>query len=158
MMKSLKKEVINMFELVPWRRNRGALARPRRDLFSWFFEDLTLPDFFTAEQEWMPRFDVSETGNEIIVKAELPGMDVKDIDIALTDGLLTIKGERKLEKEDKEENYHRIERQFGSFSRSLNLGARVKADGIEAAYKDGILTVTLPKVEVSKPKKIEVKS
>jgi HSP20 family protein len=158
MMKSLKKEVINMFELVPWRRNRGALARPRRDLFSWFFEDLTLPDFFTAEQEWMPRFDVSETGNEIIVKAELPGMDVKDIDIALTDGLLTIKGERKLEKEDKEENYHRIERQFGSFSRSLNLGARVKADGIEAAYKDGILTVTLPKVEESKPKKIEVKS
>jgi HSP20 family protein len=85
-------------------------------------------------------------------------MDVKDIDIALTDGLLTIKGERKLEKEDKKENYHRIERQFGSFSRGLNLGSMVKADGIEAAYKDGVLTVTLPKVEESKPKKIEVKS
>ena len=147
-----------MFELVPWRRNRGALSRPRRDLFNWFFEDLTLPDFWTSEQEWLPPFDVSETENEIIVKAELPGMDVKDIDIALTDGLLTIKGERKLEKEDKKENYHRIERQFGSFSRSLNLGEKVKADGIEAAYKDGILTVTLPKAEESKPKKIEVKS
>jgi len=72
--------------------------------------------------------------------------------------LLTIKGERKLEKEDKKENYHRIERQFGSFSRSLNLGEKVKADGIEAGYKDGILTVTLPRAEESKPKKIEVKS
>ncbi|MCG6916206.1 MAG: Hsp20/alpha crystallin family protein [Deltaproteobacteria bacterium] len=147
-----------MFELIPWRRNRGALARPRSDLINWFFEDLTLPDFWSAEREWLPAFDVSETENEILVKAELPGMEVKDIDIALTDGLLTIKGERKLEKEDKKENYHRIERQFGSFSRSLNLGSKVKAEGIEAAYKDGILTVTLPKAEESKPKKIEVKS
>ena len=157
-MKLLNKEVDNMFELVPWRRNRGALARPRRDLFNWFLEDLTLPDLWTEERQWMPAFDVSETANAIVVKAELPGMDVKDIDIALTDGLLTIKGERKLEKEDKKEDYHRIERQFGSFSRSLNLGHRVKADAIEAAYKDGILTVTLPKTEESKPKKIEVKS
>ena len=147
-----------MFELVPWRRNRGALARPRRDLFNWFLEDFNLPDFWTEEREWMPAFDVSETAKAIVVKAELPGMDVKDIDIALTDGLLTIRGERKLEKEEKKEDYHRIERQFGSFSRSLNLGHRVKADGIEAAYKDGILTVTLPKTEESKPKKIEVKS
>jgi len=147
-----------MFEMLPWRINRGALARPKRDLFNWFFEDLTLPDPWTAEQEWLPPFDISETKNEIIVKAELPGMEVKDIDIALTDGLLTIKGERKLAKEDKKENYHRIERQFGSFSRSLNLGAKVSTEGIEAAYKDGILTVTLPKVEESKPKRIEVKS
>jgi HSP20 family protein len=147
-----------MFELVPWKRKRSALARPRRDLFNWFFKDFTLPDLLTAEQEWVPAFDISESENEIIVKAELPGMEVKDIDIALTDGLLTIKGERKLEKEDKKEDYHRIERQFGSFHRSFNLGEKVKADGIEAAYKDGILTVTLPKAEESKPKKIEVKS
>jgi HSP20 family protein len=147
-----------MFEMVPWRRNRGALARPTRDLFDVFFEDLALPDFWTAEKGWRPAFDVSEAESEIVVKAELPGMDVKDIDIALTDGLLTIKGERKMEKEDKEENYHRIERQFGSFSRSLNLGTKVRTDGIEASYKDGILTVTLPKVEESKPKKIEVQS
>jgi HSP20 family protein len=149
---------MNMFELVPWRRNRGTVARPRRDLFDWFLEDFTLPDLWKTEQEWMPPFDISETENEIVVKAELPGMEVKDIDIALTDGLLTIKGERKLEKEDKKENYHRIERRFGSFHRSLNLGEKVKAEGIEAAYKDGILTVTLPKAEESKPKKIEVKS
>lgn len=147
-----------MFELIPWRRNRGVLAEPRKDLFGWFFEDFSLPDFWTAEREWVPAFDLSETEKEVIVKAELPGMDVKDIDIALTDGLLTIKGERQLEKEDKKENYHRIERQFGSFSRSLNLGTKVRSDDIEATYKDGILTVTLPKVEASKPKRIEVKS
>ena len=147
-----------MFELIPWRRNRGVLAGPRKDLLDWFFEDFSLPDFWTAEREWVPPFDLSETEKEVIVKAELPGMDVKDIDIALTDGLLTIKGERQLEKEDKKENYHRIERQFGSFSRSLNLGTKVRSEGIEAAYKDGILTVTLPKVEASKPRRIEVKS
>ena len=133
--------------------------RMRRDmdrLWDSFFERGTL----RGEEggAWLPSLDVTETKNEIVVKAELPGMDVKDIDIALTDGLLTIKGERKLEKEDKKENYHRIERQFGSFSRSLNLREKVKADGIEAAYKDGILTVALPKAEESKPKKIEVKS
>ena len=79
-------------------------------------------------------------------------------DITLTDGLLTIKGERKMEKEDKKESYHRIERQYGSFSRSLDLKMRVKADAIDANYKDGVLTVILPKAEEKKPKKIEVKN
>ncbi|MGD8370711.1 MAG: Hsp20/alpha crystallin family protein [Syntrophobacterales bacterium] len=146
-----------MFDLVPWRRHRASLARPRRDLFHWLVEDFDLPNFWAGEREWLPAFDVSETDAEIIVKAELPGMDVKDIDITLTDGLLTIKGERKMEKEDKKENYHRIERQFGSFSRSLNLGVTVKGDAIDASYKDGVLTVTLPKAEENKPKRIEVK-
>ena len=146
-----------MFEMVPWRRYRAPLARPRKDLFHWFLEDFDLPDFSTSGKEWMPAFDVSETEAEIIVKAEIPGMKVEDIDITLTVGLLTIKGERKMEKEDKQENYHRIERQFGSFSRSLNLGLKVEAEGIDAAYKDGVLTVTLPKAEEDKPKKIEVK-
>jgi HSP20 family protein len=146
-----------MFEMVPWRRYRTPLTRPRKDLFHWFLEDHDLTGFGTGEREWMPPFDVSETEGEIIVKAELPGMKVEDIDITLTDGLLTIKGERKMEKEDKQENYHRIERQFGSFSRSLNLGVNVKADGIDAGYNDGVLTVTLPKAEEDKPKKIEVK-
>jgi HSP20 family protein len=146
-----------MFEMVPWRRYRTPLPRPRKDLFHWFLEDFDLPGFGTGETEWMPPFDVSESEGEIIVKAELPGMKVEDIDITITDGLLTIKGERKMEKEDKQENYHRIERQFGSFSRTLNLGLKVEADGIDAGYKDGVLTVTLPKAEEDKPKKIEVK-
>ena len=147
-----------MFEMVPWRRYRRPLAQPRKDFFNWFLEDCDLPGCGTGEREWMPAFDVSETEGELIVKAELSGMKVEDIDITLTDGLLTIKGERKMEKEDKRENYHRIERQFGSFSRSLNLGVNVKADSIDAGYKDGILTVTLPKAEENKPKKIEVKN
>ena len=147
-----------MFEMVPWRRYRTPLARPRRDLFHWFLEDHDLTGFGTGEREWMPPFDVSETEGEIIVKAEIPGMKVEDIDITLTDGLLTIKGERKMEKEDKQENYHRVERHFGSFSRSLNLGLKVEAEGIDAGYKDGVLTVTLPKAEEDRPKKIEVKN
>ena len=147
-----------MFEMVPWRRYRTPLARPKKDSFHWFLEDFDLPGFGPGEREWMPAFDVSETDDEIIVKAEIPGMKVEDIDITLTDGLLTIKGERKMEKEDKQENYHRIERQFGTFSRSLNLGLKVKTDGIDAGYKDGILTVTLPKAEEDRPKKIEVKN
>ena len=147
-----------MFEMVPWRRYRAPLSRPRKDLFHWFLEDFDLPGFGPGEREWVPPFDVSETENEIIVKAEIPGMKVEDIDISLTDGLLTIKGERKMEKEDKQENYHRIERKFGIFSRTLNLGLKVKADGIDAGYKDGLLTVTLPKAEEDKPKKIEVKN
>ena len=146
-----------MFEMIPWRRYRTPLARPKKDLFHWFFEDFDLPGFGPGEREWVPPFDISETENEIIVKAEIPGMKVEEIDISLTDGLLTIKGERKMEREDKQENYHRIERQFGTFFRTLNLGLKVKADGIDAGYKDGILTVTLPKAEEEKPKKIEVK-
>ena len=141
-----------MFEMVPWRRYRTPLARPRKDLFHWFLEDFDLPGFGPGEREWTPPFDVSETEGEVIVKAEIPGMKVEDIDITLTDGLLTIKGERKMEKEDKQENYHRIERHFGTFSRSLNLGLKVKADGIDADYKDGVLTITLPKTEQAKAK------
>jgi len=147
-----------MFELIPWRSHRRHVARPRRDLFDWFFDDFSVPELPEAMRKWVPAFDVSETEDEVIVKAEVPGMDIKDIDITLTDGLLTIRGERKLEKDDKKENYHRIERQFGSFSRSLNVGADVRADAIEANYKDGVLTVSLPKSEEKKPKKIEIKS
>ena len=147
-----------MFELVPWRRHREIFARSRKDLFNWLIEDSNLPGPWGGEREWLPAFDVSETDKEITVKAELPGMNVKDIDITLTDGLLTIKGERKMEKENKGESYHRIERQFGSFSRSFNLGAEVKANTVDASYKDGILTMTLPKTEETKPRRIEVKS
>ncbi len=147
-----------MFELIPWKRNRGYLTRPSRDLLSFFFEDSALPGLWTRERQWLPAFDVSETDEEIIVKAELPGMDVKDIDISLTDGLLTVRGERRLEKEDEGESYRRVERQFGSFSRSINLGVDVKADTIDASYKDGLLTVILPKAEETKAKRIEVKT
>ena len=107
--------------------------------------------------EWFPSLDVSETKNELVVKAEIPGMDSKDIDISLSDGMLTIRGEKKQEKEEKEENYHFIERSYGTFSRSVSLPRDLKHDKISASYKDGILRVVLAKSEEAKKKEIKIK-
>jgi HSP20 family protein len=92
------------------------------------------------------------------VKAEVPGMEAKDINISVTGEVLTIKGEKKSEREEKEENYHLVERSYGSFSRSLALPAAVDLDKIEAKYDKGVLTVTCPKKEEVKPKPIEIKT
>ena len=107
--------------------------------------------------EWLPSLDVSETKNELVVKAEVPGMDAKDIDISLSDGMLTIKGEKKQEKEEKEADYHLVERSYGAFVRSVQLPKEVKADKINASYKDGVLKITLPKSEEAKKKEIKIK-
>ena len=93
-----------------------------------------------------------------MVKAEVPGMDAKDINISVTGDVLTIKGEKKSEREEKEENYHLVERSYGSFSRSMTLPAAVNLDKIEAKYDKGVLTVTCPKKEEVKPKAIEIKT
>ena len=112
---------------------------------------------FKAES-WVPSVDVSETDDKIVVKAEIPGMDSKDIDISLSGDILTIKGEKKSEREEKEENYHLVERSYGTFARSLRLPVGVEADKIEASYKQGVLTVTCPKKEEVKAKPIEIKA
>jgi len=106
----------------------------------------------------LPKTDISENENEFLVRAEVPGIDKKDIDITLSDGLLTIKGEKKFENEEKNENYHRRESSYGSFTRSFQLSSEIENDGIEANYRDGVLKITLPKAEAAAPKKIEVKS
>ena len=147
-----------MFQITPLRTHKPALTHPGRDLFQRFFDGFEPANPWVAQREWLPAFDVSETAEEIVVQAELPGMEIKDIDITLTDGLLTIKGEKKKEKEDNQEHYHRVERVYGSFSRSFSLPVEVRADAIDAKYKDGVLAVTLPKAEEVKPKKIEVTS
>ena len=147
-----------MFEMIPWFRSRSALSRPKSDLLDWMFEGFEAPDFWRGDSKWLPAFDVSETEETIIVKAELAGMDAKEIDITLTEGILTIKGEKKREKEDTGENYHRLERRYGSFVRSFRLPVEVKTDAIDASYKDGVLTLSLPKLEEKKAKRIEVKS
>ena len=105
---------------------------------------------------WAPPVDIFETDNEVVVRAELPGMDQKDIDIRIDNNVLTIKGERKIDQRVKEENYHRIESMYGSFIRSFTLPATVDPDNVKAEYKSGILTVTLPKKEQSKPRQIKV--
>ena len=126
----------------------------------------SLWDRFTGERptewlrgEWVPSLDVSETKDKVVVKAEAPGIDPKEIDISLSNGILTLKGEKKKEREEKDESYHLIERSYGSFSRSVRLPAEVQEDQVKASYKDGILTITLPKTERARERsiKIEVK-
>jgi len=105
----------------------------------------------------VPPLDISETDENILVKVEAPGIEPKDIDISVSGDTLTIKGEKKLEKEEKGKNYHFVERSYGSFSRSVGLPASVNSDQVKAEYKKGILEITLPKSEKSKAKKIPVK-
>ena len=107
---------------------------------------------------WSPAVDVKESDEEIEVSAELPGLDKENIDVSATDGVLTLKGEKKYEKESEDEDVHRTERAYGSFSRAFTLPAEVKADEISAEYKDGVLTVKLPKAEAAKARRIEVKA
>lgn len=110
------------------------------------------------QESWLPAVDVFDTKEAVVLKAELAGMDPEEIEIEVDDNVLTIKGERRFEEKVDEERYYRIERRFGSFQRSLALPQGVRADEIIAAYDDGILTVTVPKAEEEKPKKIEVKA
>ena len=105
---------------------------------------------------WSPAVDIYETENEIQVQAELPGVDRKDIALNLEKNVLTLKGERRFEKETKQENYHRIERAYGGFSRSFSIPAIVDEEKIRAEYKDGILKIALPKKEQVKPKQIAI--
>jgi len=109
------------------------------------------------EGGWSPSVDVYQTEDKIVVKADVPGLEKKDFDIAVVNNHLTIKGERRHENEVKEEDYHRIERVYGTFERSFGLPATVDTEKIEAKYKDGVLEVTLPKREEAKPKQIAVK-
>jgi HSP20 family protein len=105
---------------------------------------------------WSPAVDIYETEGEIVVKAELPGVDRKDIQLHLENNVLTIRGERRFEKEAKEDNYHRIERSYGGFSRSFSIPTTVDEEKIHADYRDGVLKVVLPKKEQAKPKQIQI--
>ena len=105
---------------------------------------------------WQPAVDIYETNEAIIIKAELPDVDQKDIDVRIEDNTLTLKGERKHDGYVKKENYHRIERYFGSFQRSFSLPATIDQDNVGAVCEKGVLTVTLPKKEEIKPKHISV--
>ena len=147
-----------MTALTPILRRTRWYSPPSRDFLNSFFEDFGIPGLFTEEGGFTPAFDISETENELIVRGEIPGMDKEDMDIHLTDGLLTIRGEKRHEKEEKKENYHRTERSYGAFSRSIGLPFDVETDKVDANYKDGVLKLTLPKSKKAKLKKIEVKS
>src|SRR5437773_7996922 len=113
-------------------------------------------DWEASTTAWNPSVDIFENDNEVVVKAELPGVNAKDIDVRLENNVLTLKGERHFEKVTKEENYHRIESEYGTFTRSFALPTAVNGDKVTAEYKDGILKVVLPKKEETKLKPIKV--
>jgi len=102
--------------------------------------------------DWAPSADISETEKEYVIRAELPAVKKEEVQVTFDDGLITIKGERKQQKEDKAEKYHRVESFYGSFERSFSLPDNVNADAIRCESKDGILTVRIPKTEMPKPK------
>jgi HSP20 family protein len=148
-----------MAGLIPW-RGRNEVDRFRGEI------DRLFDDFFTRSPfgrsfekgDWMPAVDIAENEKEIEVHAEVPGMDAKDIDISLNGRLLTIKSERKQEEEEKDKNFYRVERRYGSFSRSFELPADVDASQVKAEYRDGLLKLNLPKTKQQPVRKIEVKT
>jgi HSP20 family protein len=111
-----------------------------------------------AEGTWHPSVDISENENAFVLKAELPGVSREDINIDINNKTLTLKGEKKFEEKTEKENYVRVERSYGSFSRTFALSDKVDTENVKASYKDGVLEVTLPKKEEAKPKEIKVEA
>lgn len=144
-----------MRSLMPWGGMTG-LKQEMDRVFDRFFESRW--EELPALGDWAPKVDVSETKDAVVVKAEIPGMEAKDIQASLQENVLTITGEKKQEKEEKDERYHRVERTYGSFARSVRLPAGVEAAKVNAAFKNGVLTVTLPKTAAAKATPIPVKS
>jgi HSP20 family protein len=160
--------------LVPWRQKRedkledagtwSPLARFRSEmdnLFERFFGDAwgtSMLESLPARFGRGPRLDLAESENEIAVKAELPGVEPNEVHVDLTGNTLTIRGEKRQEKEEKRENYHCVERRYGSFNRSVQLPASVDPEKITAGFKNGLLTITMPKRADAKPKRITVKT
>jgi HSP20 family protein len=133
----------------------GELASMEIDRLNRMFSDLYGEAF--SRSAWVPPVDIFETPeHEVVLKAELPEIKREDISVTFENGVLTLKGERKFEQETSKENYHRVERRHGSFSRSFTLPNTVDASRISAAYKDGVLTIRLPQREEAKPKQIDV--
>jgi len=114
------------------------------------------PREHVSSRVWSPPVDVYEDQDVIVIQAELPGMKQEDIDIEMTGETLTIRGERKFEDEQRRDRYVRIERQYGAFQRSFTIGIPIEENKVKATYRNGILEVTLPKAEVTKPKKVQV--
>ena len=153
--------------LIPVGRDRGAVTQPFLSLqreIDRLFEDFTsgfptMPSFASGNGgSLMPSTDVTETDKEIEITAELPGLEDKDVQINLSDNLLTIRGEKNAGKEEKDKNYRLVERSYGAFERTIALPEGVKGDDIKATIAKGVLTVKVPKPAPAQAKKIEVKS
>ena len=145
-------------DIVPW-KPFTELTTLRRDLDSLWDRIFPEAPFFEryTTHEWLPTIDLTETKDKLVVKAELPGLEAKDVELTLTDDVLTIQGEKKEEKEEKDEHHFFVERYTGSFERQIRLPAHVKTDKVDAKFDKGVLTITLPKTEEAKKKAIKIK-
>ena len=139
--------------------------KPMGNLFSLhnemgrIFGDLFAPHEGGTEPEetaWMPTVDISETENGYEIRAELPGVSEDNVNVSVTDNILTVKGEKRQEEETEGKNYHRVERRYGSFQRSFTLPRHIETEAIKAEFKDGVLTLGIPKAEVAKPTEIPI--
>jgi HSP20 family protein len=144
-------------DLMPWKPS-GEITSLRREmdnLWNRFFGETVLPRF--VSEEWLPSVDISETKDKLLVRAELPGMDAEDINVTISGDILTIKGEKKQEKEREDEHYYCSESYSGSFQRTIRLPVNIKTDKVDATFEKGILQIALPKTEEAKKKEIEIK-
>jgi HSP20 family protein len=147
-----------MMNLVKW--NPGREMATLNNQISRFFDESFFPtrwlDDDSGVGSWNPKVDIYENDNNFVIKAELPGLEKKDVSIDVQDRVLTLKGERKLENEVKEDNYYRREMSYGRFQRAFTLPANVDSDKITADFKDGLLKIEVPKPEEAKPKNVSI--
>ena len=127
----------------------GSLRNFENNLTSFFSEPQT-------NRPWAPPVDIFETDNELVFKADLPDVELKDLDVRVENQTLTIAGERKFERKDNGKGYHRVERSYGNFARSFAVPSAFDTDKVNASFKNGVLTVTLPKKEAAKPRQVKV--
>lgn len=151
-----------MKSLIPWRRRFGVAFEPFRqeldELFDKFFPEPVEGNGSEMMRTWAPRVDVEETDKEFIVKADLPGVEPKDVDVSVSEGALVIKGEKKEKREEKGKNYYRTERFVGQFYRAVPLPAGTDPDKIAATSAKGVITITIAKTPQAQPKKVAVKA
>jgi HSP20 family protein len=145
-------------KIVPWKpiNELTTLQKEMDSLWDRFFPETPFRERHVTH-EWLPAVDLTETKDKLIVRAEIPGLEAKDVEITLTEDILTIKGEKKEEKEEKDEHRYFVERYYGVFERKIKLPTLVKTDKIDATFNKGILTVNLPKSEEAKKKEIKIK-
>jgi HSP20 family protein len=143
--------------IVRWEPFRDLVATQRE--FDRLFREAFSPASGEGEvstRTWAPPVDIYENGDSLVLKAELPGINPDDVEIRVEDNTLYLKGERKFEKDVKEQNYHRVERSYGTFTRTFTLPNSIDSEKVNASYKDGVLTLTMPKKEEAKPKTIKI--
>lgn len=149
-----------MFDVLPWKRNKDKHAKELRrevdSVYDRFFEPDFLPSTLFGKGKWGPKLDISEGRKDIIVKAEIPGIEAKDLDISIDGRRLNIRGEKKQEQTEEEETYYRVERSYGYFNRTIELPSEVDPNKVDASYKKGILKIKLRKTKSSETKRIKV--